>query len=69
MENAAKRSSVCELLVKNLECLKNFRVEMFRPIARARSGFHLSVLEAVIISRNKPEICKQRDFVYKTLLF
>ena len=69
VKNAMKRSSVCEHLANNLNCLKNFSTDMFRPIAQARSSFHLSVLEAIIISQNKPEICKQREFTYQTLLF
>ena len=69
VKNAMKRSSVCEHLANNLNCLKNFSTDMFRPIAQARNSFHLSVLESIIISQNKPEICKQRDFTYQTLLF
>ena len=67
--NAKKQSSICEHLVNNPECLKNYSNVRFRPIAQARSSFHLSVLEAVIISQNRPEICKQKDFTYQTLLF
>ena len=69
VNNAKKQSSICEHLVNNLECLKNYNSERFKPIAQARNSFHLSVLEAIIISQNKPEICKQKDFTYQTLLF
>ena len=69
VNNAAKRSSVCQHLASNLECLKNYDAKRFRPIAQARNSFHLSVLEAVIISQDQPDICKQKDFTYRTLLF
>ena len=69
VNNATKRSSVCQHLAMNLECLKNYAATRFRPIAQARNSFHLSVLEAVIISQDQPEICKQKDFTYRTLLF
>ena len=69
VNNAIKRSSITEHLATNLDCLKNFSADMFRPIAQARNSFHLAVLEAIIISQNKPEICKQKDFTYRTLLF
>ena len=47
VKNAMKRSSVCEHLANNLNCLKNFSTDMFRPIAQARSSFHLSVLNHI----------------------
>ena len=32
---------------------------------KARSDFHLSVLESIFISRRKPNLCRQKEFVYK----
>ena len=69
VENAKKRSSVCEHLVNNDECLKHYLDTAFKPIAKARNNFHLAVLEAILISTKKPNICKQKDHVYQTLLF
>ena len=67
--NAAKASSICEHLLNNRECLLKFNINQFKPYAHARSLHHLNVLESVCISAIHPEICKQMQFVYETLLF
>ena len=34
------------------------------PLARGRTSFHLSTLEATYIKTSKPNLCKQKEFVY-----
>ena len=67
--NATKRSAICEHLFNNNLCMINYNVDRFKPIARARNKFHLSVLESIYITMNSPEICKQSEYVYCALLF
>jgi predicted GIY-YIG superfamily endonuclease len=69
VKNAAGRSSICQHLYKNESCLRAYSVQSFKPIAQARSRFHLDVMESLYISVMEPNICKQTEFVYRTLLF
>ena len=34
-------------------------------LSKARSDFHLSVLESFFITLRKPNLCRQKEFVYK----
>ena len=36
----------------------------FSILARGRTSFHLSALEATYIKTSKPNLCKQKEFVY-----
>ena len=38
--------------------------DMFRIIGRARSSFHLAVLESIYIQTKKPPLCRQKEFVF-----
>ena len=69
VENASKRSSICQHLYENRECMLKYSIDRFKPIARARNIFHLNVLESIYITVNNPEICKQTEYVYRALLF
>ena len=62
-------SAIGQHLVENPECGRSFKDDQFTILSRARSEFHLSVLEAVYILSLKPPLCKQKNFVYTTLLF
>ena len=35
-----------------------------KKLARGRTSFHLSTLEATYIKTSKPNLCKQKEFVY-----
>ena len=69
VENAVKRSGICEHLFNNEDCMKNYNIERFKPISSARNDFHLGKLESVYITSYCPELCRQSDFVYSLLLF
>ena len=56
-------------LLSNRECADNYTDDNFTILARGRNRFHLSTLESLYIQTLKPELCKQKQFVYKTKLF
>ena len=63
---------VSSYLKASPSCLQQIRgnfTQRFSVDCLARSDFHLSVLEAVYISRQKPELCAQKDFVRSLFLF
>ena len=41
------------------------RIERETILSKARSDFHLSVLESIFITLRKPNLCRQKEFVYK----
>ena len=43
--------------------------DRFSIVARARNEFKLHSLESIFIQTLKPELCRQKKFVYKTRLF
>ena len=69
VKNAAQRSSICQHLLNSDSCLLGYNVQCFKPIAQARTKFHLDVMESLYITMMEPSICKQIEFVYRTLLF
>ena len=42
----------------------NYNDDQFSILDTARSPFHLSLLEASYIKVRRPNLCKQREFVY-----
>ena len=62
-------SAIAEHLLNNPGCGKNYHQDMFEILAQARSPFHLSILESLYITYFKPILCKQKQFVYSTVLF
>ena len=48
---------------------KSFRNKKFSILARGRSSFHLSALEATFIKSLNPLLCKQKEFVYSLKIF
>ena len=62
-------SSIAEHLLNNPDCGKKYDPNMFNVVGHGRSNFHLSVLEALFILHQKPDLCKQKQFVYSTILF
>ena len=41
-----------------------FSILFFSILASGRTSFHLSALEATYIKTSKPNMCKQKEFVY-----
>ena len=68
-ERAKAKSSVAEHLLDNKECLRHYNDNMFEIIARARSSYHLCVLESTYIMSWEPSLCKMKEFDYKLSLF
>ena len=45
-------------------CAQNYSNEKFTILSFGRLSFHLSALEAVYIKSCKPNLCRQKEFVY-----
>ena len=72
-KNLPKRStaptSIGDHLIKNPDCARMYSDECFTFLARARNDYHLSILESLFIKTKKPSLCKQKEYVYKTIIF
>ena len=66
---AKDSSAIAEHLGNNEECLKNYSDDRFSILANGRNAYHLSVLESTYIMSYEPQLCKQKNFVYKLGLF
>ena len=53
-------SAIKQHLITNPECGKTYRGDNFRIIGKARSSFHLSVLESVYIKTQNPVLCRKK---------
>ena len=62
-------SAIGQHLLECNQCARNYSDLQFKILITARSQFHLSQLEAVYISRRKPELCRQKQFVFTLQLF
>ena len=51
----------------NFECACHYNDDKFSILARGRSFFRLSALEATFIKSLKPILCKQKEFVFLKL--
>ena len=51
-------------LLDNAQCAPHYNKDKFSILARGRSSFHLSALEATFIKSPIPLLCKQKKFVY-----
>ena len=47
------------------KCVSHYKDNQFFILLKARSDFHLSVLESIFISLRKPNLCRKKEFVYK----
>ena len=63
-----RSSAIAEHLLKNLDYANNYRDSNFSIISKARSEYHLNVLESLFIKTLKPNLCKQQ-IVYKSILY
>ena len=55
--------------MQNPECATQYSNDHFSILAKARSMFHLSVLEATYIKIREPIRCRQKEFVYSLQIF
>ena len=58
------KSTIGQHLLDNAQCAFHYNNEKFSILARGRSSFHLSALEAIFIVSLNPPLCKQKEFVY-----
>ena len=61
-------SAIGQHLLDNKECASQYSDSKFSILFRGRSKFHLSALEATFIKSLKPNLCKQKEFVYSLKL-
>ena len=52
-------------LLHNQKCAYNYKDNQFFILSKAQSDFHLSVSESIFITLQKPNLCRQKEFVYK----
>ena len=57
-------SAIGQHLLQNPTCTREYNDNKFSILAHGRSSFHLSTLEATNIKTSKPNLCKQKEFVY-----
>ena len=57
-------SAMGQHLLQNRTCAREYNNKNFSILARGRTSFHLSTLEATYIKTFKPNLCKQKEFVY-----
>ena len=57
-------SAIGQHLLQNPTCAHQYNDNKFSILARGRTSFHLSTLEATYIKTSKPNLCKQKEFVY-----
>ena len=62
-------SAIGQHLVNNPNCFQNYNLDNFKVISKGRNDFHLKTLEAIYILCLKPVLCRQKNFVYSTILF
>ena len=58
-------SAIGNHLLHNQKCASHYRYNQFFILPKARSDFHLSVLKSIFITLRKPNLCRQKEFVYK----
>ena len=56
-------SAIGQHLLQNPTCAREYN-NKFSILAHGRTSFHLSTLEATYIKTSKPNLCKQKEFVY-----
>ena len=53
---------------KHPNCALHYNDNQFSILSKARSDFHLAVLESIHITSSKPALCRQKEFVYRLKL-
>ena len=62
-------SAIGQHLLENDQCAANHNDDQFSILDTTRCPFHLSLLEASYIKVRRPNLCKQKEFVYTLKLF
>ena len=57
-------SAIGQHLLQNNECASNYAMNRLSILAKGRSQFHLSALEATFIKTTNPILCRQKEFIY-----
>lgn len=57
-------SAIGQHLLENKSCALKYNNNKFSIIGKGRTPFHLSALEATYIKTTKPNLCRQKEFVY-----
>jgi len=57
-------SAIGQHLLESRSCALEYNDNRFSILARGRSAFHLSALEATYIRTLRPKLCRQKQFVY-----
>ena len=55
-------------LLKHPNCALHYNDDQFSILSKARSEFHLAVLESIHNTSSKPALCRQKEFVYRLKL-
>ena len=61
--NHTSTSAIGQNLLNNKKCASYYYDNQFFILAKGRTLFHLSTLEATLIEMLKPELCRQKEFV------
>ena len=61
-------STIGTHLLKHPNCALHYNDNQFSILSKARSEFHLAVLESIHIASSKPALCRQKEFVYRLKL-
>ena len=56
-------------LIEKPECARRYNDDMFCFIARARNDLQLQILEALFIQAERPNLCKKKEYLYRSKLF
>ena len=51
-------------LLKNLTCTREYNHNKFSILACDHTSFHFSTLKTTYIKTSKPNLCKQKEFIY-----
>ena len=66
--NLTSTSAIEQHLFKNEKCASYYDNNQFSILAKGRTLFHLSILEATLIKMLKSELCRQKEFVHTAKL-
>ena len=57
-------SAIGQHFLQKPTCAREYGDNKFSILARGRTSFHLSTLKATYIKTSKPNLCKQKEFVF-----
>ena len=63
------QSAIACHLAESADCRESFSRDTFTVLSRARSRYHLNILEAIHINLREPVLCRQKAFVTSLRLF